>query len=280
MKRSGVSTTIVFFALAPVLVILGLAGIMQPARASVFCGADVVGIVPWDVANDRELDGLPTRLYGFDIGADQGIPMFGKMVVVTDTKAYSVPFSDARFVPYPSDPKRFYSSGRMFVLPDAAIVRYAWIDDATDPQTGKDATCVTIPFEVQPNPRKGAVTTSGVPGKAYTLDRYQATTATYVQNLPAMPCGAMYTKPEIIDMPKETDYWDTSQGRQAKPVFDRIDLGSDGRVINVEIVKSSGSIPVDVASQDTAAKGHYKPATFLCSPAASTLEFVFEYSVQ
>jgi len=280
MKRSGVVALAVFFALTTVLTTAGLVATAQPAAASVFCGADIAGLVPWDVATDSEIDGQPTRLYGFEIGADQSTPSSGTMIVVTDKEAYKIPFVDARFVPYPDDPKRFYSSGHMFALPEAAKISYAWVDDATDPTSGKDATCVTIPFEVKPNPDPSASASATTPSTPFTLDRYSATTATFLQKLPAMTCGATYTAPEIIDMPTNTDFWDTSEGTHAKPVLARISLGSDGRPINVLVIKSSGSVPVDVAAQDTAARGHYKAATFLCSPAASTLDYEFDYSVR
>jgi hypothetical protein len=167
-------------------------------------------------------------------------------------------------------------------LPESAIVRYAWIDDATDPATGKDAACVTVPFEVSlaPDPDASPMPASNVHALPFTIDRYRATPATYFQDLPALTCGAMFTKPEIIDMPTETDFWDTSQGTHAKPVWDRIFIGSAGQVADVVVMKFGGSVPVEVASQDAAARAHYKPATFLCSPAASALDYIFDYSVR
>ncbi|HEY5257559.1 MAG TPA: hypothetical protein VIJ12_04195 [Candidatus Baltobacteraceae bacterium] len=278
MDRPGAALTALLFALTS----LATAASADPTADPVYCGAMVAQVVPWDVARDAPGDGTPTRLYGFGLQADQAWTIGGTVEVATDTKIYTLPFSDLKFTPSTDVAGEFYSSNEMFALPIAAVVRYAWVTQVDDPLASTHTPCASLPLEVKAldADARAQMTQPITSSTPRSVDWYRPTDAVYVRDVPPLPCGAAYVPAVVVNMPETTDYWDTSQGRSAKPVYMRIDLGTDARVADVRIQKSSGSIPIDQSAADAAFRGQYKAATFLCAPAAAALEYQYDYSVQ
>ncbi len=97
----------------------------ESAQASVFCPAEIEIVAPWDIASDAPAQNDVSLHYAFSLHGDQPGLLSGHMMLVTDTKAYSVAFDRVQLVRSLDEPGEFYSDAAFLALPakDAARIR-------------------------------------------------------------------------------------------------------------------------------------------------------------
>ena len=263
-------TTAVFFALLCVLA-------EGRAQASVFCPADVAFMTAWDYAADAPSTAASNLHYAFELEGDSAATVSGHLVLVTDTKAYRVAFDRTQLVKSQSDPSRYISDGGFLSLPQAGAIKYAWVDDVTG-DDGKTVTCPTSPYELpELSARERADMTPPKPaGKTgpYTFD---SAMAKFDSDLPPTDCPNPYRNVEPLgEISKTTEYYDDLIAKKPE-VQGRVDVDSDGNVINVKILKSSGSVALDQDAKETYGLRKYSPQLFRCTPVVSSYYFSLKY---
>jgi hypothetical protein len=248
------------------------------AQASVFCPADVAMIVPWDFAIDAPSSTDAARQYAFELRGDSPAILSGDVIVVTDTKAYTVTFDRVQLVRSDDNPKAYISDGAFFQLPVKDAARYAWVDNVTD-TAGKRSDCPTFPYEVpkltaaeranltpsNPQPVKGVYAFNGLIAKPK-------------MDLPALTCAKPYGDVSPLgDISQTYDFYDPSIVR--RPVVEgRVDVDSNGAPVSVEILKSSGAVPFDAYVREWYEAQKYRPALFRCVPVVGSYYFSVQYS--
>lgn len=248
------------------------------ARASVFCAADVQFLTPWDYAGNAPAAAGANLHYLLTLSGDKPGLVSGDAILVTETKAYKVALDKVDLVPSRSNPKTFESDPMLVSLPEPGNVRYAWMDDATD-ASGKSNTCPTFPYEVPVlDASERAKMGSGTPLPKAAHVQYDSIMASFLQNLEPLTCATPYSDPQPIgEIPKTTEYYDPSIVKDPT-VEGRVDVDSAGHVLNVTILKSSGSIAFDQDAREVYGGRTYRPATFRCTPVVSSYYFKLTYS--
>lgn len=245
------------------------------AHASVFCAADVAFMTPWNAAADAPSVNAASTLYAFDLEGDAAATLGGHIVLVTDTKAYKVAFDRVQLLQSRSG-ETFVSDGAFISLPHSDAVRYAWVDDITD-DSGKTNDCPTFPYAVTAlgdEERRAATPPSSGSKGVY---KYESTMAQFAMDLPPLSCPQPYRKVELLGtIPDTTNYYDDVIVHDPV-VHGRVDIDSEGKVINVQILKSSGSIAFDQDARETYGTVKYKPQLFRCEPVVSSYYFSLKY---
>jgi hypothetical protein len=247
------------------------------ARASVFCPADVAFMTPWNFSTDSPSKTDDAMHYFFSLTGDEPVTVSGHMIVVSDTKAYTVPFDNVQMVRSLSDPKDFESDAAFIALPQNDTIRYAWVDDITD-SSGKHSDCPTFPYRLE-------ALTAGERARL-TPDQPHALSGPYAENalkaqfkmdLPPLNCPKPYDEVAPLDSISQTEgFYDPSVVRNPH-LAGRVDVDSAGNPLNVEILQSSGAIALDAYVREWYGSHKYKPAKFRCIPVVSTYYFDVTY---
>jgi hypothetical protein len=263
-------TTAVFFALFCALA----AG---RAQASVFCTADVGFMTAWDYTTDAPSTAVSNLHYVFDLEGDAAATVSGTMIVVTDSKAYKVPFERMQLVQSEHNANRFYSDAQLFSLPQPEAVKYAWVDEVTT-SDGKTNTCPTLPYRLpELSAEERASMTPAHPAAKNAQRTYDSLMAQFDMDLPPLDCVQPYRNVQPLgEMPTTTDYYDDLIVKN--PVVEgRVDVDSEGKVLNVEILKSSGSVAFDQDAKQTYGLRKYQPQLFRCTAVVSSYYFSLKY---
>jgi TonB family protein len=247
----------------------------EKASASVFCEADIATILPWDVSTGTPDLGTQTGRYAIVLFANDAARLSGNIIVLTDNRAYDVPFTGVGASKSPDFADQYVSDAFFAVVPKSETIRFAWVDEVG--MNGSPArTCPTDPFD----PRNGPVGPFRLPGTPAAQREALTVPAAFKMNLPVTDCAVPYSGPKLIKQAeKETQAFDTSQGLKANLGL-KVFLDSDGKVADVRITRSSGSAAIDTAAKVTVSKSQYAPAIFRCVPVVSTVDIDFDYEVQ
>lgn len=243
------------------------------AKASVFCRADVGFMTPWDFSKDAPSVGDTSLHYFFTLKGDEPATVSGDMIVVTDNKAYTVPFKDVQIVRSMNDPKDFESDATFLALPQSDAIRYAWVDDVTD-ATGKLGDCPTFPYHVEAlSADDRAQLTPSNPHPLTGPYVVPALQAQFKMDLPPVHCAKPYADVKPLDSIADTyGFYDPSVTRTPH-VEGRVDVDSDGKAVNVELTKPSGAVAVDAYVREWYMSAHYQPAMFRCIGVVSSYWF-------
>lgn len=248
------------------------------ARASVFCAADVGFMAPWDFAKDAPSESASSLHYAYELQGDAAATLSGHLVLVTETKAYKVAFDRVQLVARSDDPKEFRSDGAFVSLPEPGAVRYAWVDDTTD-ASGKTTTCPSFPYQLPAlTPQQRAEMTPKHASGSHGILSIDSSMAQFIMDLPQTACPQPFRNVEPIGpLPETTNYYD--QLITSHPEVDgRVDVDSDGKPVDIEILKSSGSIAFDQDAREMYSAARYRPQLFRCTPVVSSYYFMVKYS--
>jgi hypothetical protein len=247
------------------------------ARASVFCPADVAFMTPWDFSTDGPSKGDDSLHYFFSLSGDEPSTISGDMIVVTDSKAYTVPFKDVHILRSLTDPKRFESDAAFLSLPQHDAIRYAWVDDVTD-SSGKHSDCPTFPYHLQPlTADERADLTPEHPHPIKGPYSVQSLQAQFKMNLDPVKCDKPFANPEPTDSISQTyNFYDPSVVRNPH-VEGRVDIDSNGNPVNVELTKPSGAVSLDAYVREWYGSAKYRPAIFRCVGVVSSYYFEVTY---
>jgi hypothetical protein len=264
-----------------VLAMLACGALHANARASVFCAADVDFLTPWNYGTDGPANALDENLhYLYTLASDSAQRVSGHLIVVSDTKAYTVAFNDIRFVPSETDPMHFQADSAMISLPRADRIRYAWVDDVVD-ASGKAQSCPTFPYKVPTlgDDERRTLTASPAPLKRGEHRTFASTAADFKLDLPALDCKVPYRDASMAgQIAHESSFYDMKAGRHAKAEF-RISIDSDGRAAAVDLLQPSGSTSFDAYARQQLAAVPYNPSIFRCIPVVSELRYRMEYTI-
>lgn len=250
------------------------------ANASVFCPVDLGFMTPWNFSTDSPAKTDRALHYFFSLKGDEPLTVSGHMIVVTDTKAYTVPFQDVQIVRSLDDPKDFESDAAFIALPQEDAVRYAWVDDVTD-SSGKHSDCPTFPYQLQPlSAEERAQLTPDHPHALSGVYAENALKAQFKMDLPRVNCTKPYDTVAPLDSISETyDFYDPSVVRNPH-VEGRVDVDSNGTPLGIEITKASGAVALDAYVREWYGSHKYRPAKFRCTPVVSTYYFEVDYGRQ
>lgn len=253
------------------------AALTARARASVFCPADVAFMTPWDFSKDAPAAGDTALQYLFTLSGDEPETVSGDLIVVTDTKAFTVPFSDLQIVRSIDDPQDFASDSTFLALPQRDAVRYAWVDDVTD-SSGKHTSCPTLPYHLEP--LDAGMRAELTPENAHPMQgpyAVQSLQAHYKMDLPPLTCPKTYSGPvELAHISQTEGFYDPSVVKNPTVEGD-VDLDSDGNPVDARITKSSGAPALDAYVREWYGSHKFKPATFRCTGVVSTFYFEVTY---
>jgi TonB family protein len=245
----------------------------EVARASFFCAADVGIITPWSLAANGPSASASSATYLYQLEGDAPATLSGHVIMVTDTKAYAVPFDGVELLPSQADPRRFVGSSAIVTLPEPAALRYAWVDDVVVSHGGKDVSCPTQPYKLQAVPHIGDDQTPVAAPSPLPSIR-----AAYMEDLPAATCAKPYIDAAPIGkIGGDKPYVNNKLVKGASTGL-RIDIDSDGKPQYIAVTKSSGSMTVDFAAREAAAKARYQPAVFRCTPVVASIYYTLDYN--
>jgi hypothetical protein len=249
----------------------------QHAKASVFCPADVGFMTPWNFSTDSPAKTADALHYFFNLTGDEPLTASGHIVLVSDTRAYTVPFDNVHIVRSLGDPKDFQSDAAFIALPQSDTIRYAWVDDVTD-SSGKHSDCPTFPYRLETlTADERAQLTPAQPHALSGPYADNALKARFKMNLPPVNCSKPYDTVEPLDSISQTyDFYDPSVVKSPH-VEGRVDVDSAGNPLNVEITKSSGAVALDAYVREWYGSHKYRPAMFRCTPIVSSYFFEVTY---
>lgn len=101
--------------------------------------------------------------------------------------------------------------------------------------------------------------------------------AQFDMDLAPVNCAQPYQNVEPLgEIPTTTEYYDDLIAKD--PVVEgRVDVDSDGKVINVVVLKSGGSIAFDQDARQTYGLRKYRPQLFRGTPVVSSYYFSLKY---
>lgn len=250
------------------------------ARASVFCPADVAFMTPWDFSTDAPSAGDDSLHYFFYLRGDEPATISGHMMVVTDSKAYSVPFEGVHILRSLADPKRFESDAAFLSLPQHDAIRYAWVDDVTD-GTGKHSDCPTFPYHLETlTADERAELTPAHPHPVKGLYSVESVMAQFKMDLDPAKCDRPFGNPAPLEsISEEYNFYDPSVAKNPH-VEGRVDIDSAGNPVNVELTQPSGVVSLDAYVREWYGSHKYRPAKFRCIPVVSSYYFEVTYGRQ
>ncbi|HET9392321.1 MAG TPA: energy transducer TonB [Candidatus Rubrimentiphilum sp.] len=245
------------------------------AAASVFCDADIVGVASLDAVRPENPRVAQPRL-ALILGSNDAGTLNGDVILLTPDAAYNVHFENVVAAKSQSAGQPNITKPLLIGFSQPLNVTYAWVDDIGMNGAAPHA-CPTNPFDaVFGNGNLAPIPFPSVPAA---LNLINVIPATFKMNLPPTDCATPYRRArQTKSGPKETDYFDTSQGLKAKLLL-RVSLDSDGKVADVRVTQSSGSAAVDTAAVVSASKAQYAPAIFRCVPVVGTVDIDFGYEV-
>lgn len=245
------------------------------ARASVFCPADVAFMTPWNFSTDGPSTGDASLHYLFSLSGDAPETVSGNLIIVTDAKAYTVPFDRVQVVRSLSEPNVFQSDGEFISLPQSGAVRYAWVDSVTDDK-GKHSDCPTFPYKLQPlaADERTQLTPEHPHFVSYDV---KSLPAQFKMDLEPAKCDKPFAAPAPLDDISETyNFYDPSIVKKPH-VEGRVDIDSNGNPINVELTKPSGAVSLDAYVREWYGSAKYRPAVFRCIGVVGSYYFEVTY---
>jgi TonB family protein len=195
--------------------------------------------------------------YALDVAASSGTTIEAHVTLVSASAAYDAHLPDTNLYGPVGDRR---SEPVVVKLPSADALKYFFLDSyAID--RGTHVTCPSYVFPV-------GETISGSAGDA------TAVSATPLQTLGHLTCGAMYQGPSA---PSDAGGLIGHYGNRPLSVELRVYVDSRGRAINQQVLSSSGVEGVDSAALGIVAQQQYRPAEFLCTPVVGELLIRLEY---
>jgi TonB family protein len=99
------------------------------------------------------------------------------------------------------------------------------------------------------------------------------TAAAYLQALPPLACGHVYSDPEIESEGPIVGFY----GNDVHTTVVHVYIDSDGNPAKASIERSSGVEGLDAAALGGVQQGKFKPAEFLCVPVVSEMSIDMRY---
>lgn len=249
------------------LMIVGLAAISFSPTASrassPFCGA-TLWMVPWNLGADAPLHGSHSADYMLELYAEGKRDIAARVTMITDSDAYSVTVPAVTLQTLAGETDKVVAPIHVR-FETAQTVKYAFVDGV-----GLDGADVAdCPSDVQDViPYSG----SGQPHMGF---HAQTIAAKFLQALPQLTCGKVYTEPRIT---KDNGSIVGHYGNAPRETTVHIYLDSNGTVLRTSIEKSSGVEGLDLAALGAARVSEFAPATFLCTPVVSELFMTYTYT--
>lgn len=226
--------------------------------ANPFCSASA-SLIPWNVARDRDADSSSDE-YVLSIWARAEHNYTVRLTMVTADSVYRVEL--------PSVPATQGYKPYLISFDKKIWVEYYFVDGV-----GIDGQpIVDCPSFVTPTLTASELKVDRLHPSVSQSDRAEAR---YLQPLPALPCGSVYTPAEEKRSPEPIvgHYGDRPLSADVKVYLD-----SNGMVVDSEIQRSSGVDTVDEAAFSAVQSATYRPATFLCTPVVSTQRITVQYT--
>lgn len=231
-----------------------------------FCNG-LVYVVPWNTVSNSPSVKVQSDRYLLSLWANGRTDVAASVTLITSTDAYSVPIKRTSLL-REGGTDDYYAEPILVSFDKPVDVGFAYVD-----QIGVDgaapAACPSVvqsvkPFAVDPaHPFDMPSVGSDVTPIA----------ATYLQPLPSLKCGHVYSDAEIEgSAPLVGHYGD----RRRSTVVDAF-IDSDGRAAKVKIEESSGVEGLDDAALGGVQQAQFKPAEFLCTPVVSEMSVRMDY---
>lgn len=226
--------------------------------ANPFCKASAE-LVPWNLA-DRRYASAPSNAYALLVRAVAKKNYAARLTMIADDGVYQV---DLPRTPVALGRPRLY-----FVAFEKGVsVQYYFVDGVgVDGQPIAD--CPSFVKPVLPAFDLTAEVTDFLVSDSDRVDAH------YLQPLPALPCGTMYSAAK-----QERSYQPIVGHFGSRPLSTllKVYLDSDGHVVDSEIERPSGVDGIDEAAFSAVQYATYRPATFLCTPVVSTSLITVQY---
>ena len=236
-----------------------------PPWLSPFCPVSAV-VIPWDAATDEPAGDAAGTAVALGIFSEKGRVADVHVTLIGDAAAYDAHVSDVELYGRAYDRK---SAAMLVTLPSKLAIRYAYVDSyALD---GSAQTSCPSAVEAVNVWKAGA--SGDRPGRP---DSRASIAATYLQALPALPCGKVFTPAKVAKAAKDfkgIGYY----GAGDRTAEIRIYLDSKGNLLQSYVYKTSGIAGVDSYALLEAQATTYTPATFLCTPVVSDYLFSVKY---
>jgi TonB family protein len=274
MKHRGVGS--LKGALGFVLAVTFTAGVFAspvPVRAQVsdtwnnpFC-AGLAAAMPWNAKSNSPGVTRSSDRYVVQVLADGKTDVAATVTLITTDDAYSVDVT-RRPLLRESGSDVFYAEPILVSFDKPVDVRYVYVD-SVGVDGAKPAACPSVvrtvePFTVDPN-------------HPYDLPSIGSDVvpiaATYVQALPALACGHVYSGPEIQSQGPLVGFY----GNDVHTAVVHVYIDSNGTPARTSIERSSGIAGLDAAAIGGVQQGKFKPAEFLCTPVVSEMSIDMRY---
>jgi hypothetical protein len=243
---------------------LALVAAFSPGRANAQTPSPSPGPTsapnPFCAVHARAIGPLRTADPEYRIFLNSSTPetLSAHLTMIGDSGAYDAYLPAITLKPWRSE---FTEAQRTVVtLPPGASAKYVFVDSYAL-NGGQKVVCPTEPSEILA--QTGSLSTAQT--------TYVA--ATFLQALPPMPCGKMYTPARARGFSPRTGNWGNKELNAKVYVF----IDSDGHVVQQSIYKSSGVEGLDDEAMGSAQHSTYTPATFLCTPVVGSYLFSFAY---
>jgi TonB family protein len=257
-----------------------------PAVASnVFCGADA-SYVPWDVARNAPTpeDSASERAIRVVLYTPQAATANALVTFITADSAYQATIAGVKMHAqagggdYESDPV-------LVAFPQSLGVEFAYVDSFSV-NSAPLASCPSFVNQVDAygapvRPNTALPSLHRISAEPTMPKSYTGITATMLQALPSLSCGSLYTPARVALLPQsdwsvqdEMASYDT--GRTGMTAVVAVAVGSDGKPLDQQIVRSSGNHVTDREALDQARTETYSPAQFLCTPVVSLVFMTFQ----
>ncbi|HVA33020.1 MAG TPA: hypothetical protein VNG31_02660 [Candidatus Baltobacteraceae bacterium] len=234
-----------------------------------FCKGSVY-VIPWDGAVDAPSRSRSTDRYAVELEADGKTDVTATITLISLSGAYSVDVSH-RDLLRESGSDRFYAEPVLVKFKKPVALRYAYVD-AIGVDGAAPASCPTVPETVAP---LAADRLADAPRLGTDV---AATGAKYLQALPPLSCGHVYTPPVPPNNPS-AQLLIGNAGYGGRPLTARVHIFIDSNGLPAEVLldKSSGVTAYDDVVVGAAQHTRYTPATFLCTPVVSDFSYELEW---
>lgn len=259
---------------AGILCLCLVLAIRERASASVFCEADIAALGSVS-APARASAGMHRPSVAFVLESNSPATLSGDVVVLTADAAYDVNFSNL-VAAKNTVTGRGATQPILVTFQKPVDIDFAWVDQIGVNGAAPHA-CPTDPF-VRPDTNESD--SVRLPEVVTSLSAFQVIPAVFKMDLTPPDCKEPYRAAQMIDWGGEdTEFFDTSAGLHAAATV-RAFVDSDGKVVAVDVVHSSGSAIVDGAATAKAAKARYSPAMFRCTPVVGSVLVDVKYEVR
>ncbi|MFN2529407.1 MAG: energy transducer TonB [Candidatus Baltobacteraceae bacterium] len=274
-----------------VVILVLIAGTLLGGRANAngtFCAAEVSRVVAVHSLTERNDLGTDTD-FAYEIRGLVATEVSGTLDIYAGGDLYSVPFSNVQlkkramqwldpstrktvgdYTEVESDPLYFHFDA-------AKTVQAVWIATAANPSTVVD--CPTMPIAAR---RQSESSPVGEPvgGRSEAELRMmfpeRPPKATLTAHVDSRGCAAVMEPAKSINLvPPEPV---GTEGHQVLGTLIKLLLDSSGKIVDLSIFASSGSMEFDQASVRAARRSTFAPARFLCIAVPARYTFLTRYS--